>query len=123
VDRESVEEFVGDDKGSFVGFYSLLEGVLRVQASILPEGTKRMFSVQIMGRFAYLLMLRCPIEVSVIGASPQSSCFCASLKDGLASTKYTASILEAMGLKFRIVYITYQLPFRKICKHLLEAYT
>ena len=79
----------------------------------LPEGTKRMFSVHIMGKSAYLLILRCPIGVSVIGASPQSSCFCASLKDGLASTKYTASILEAIGLKFLIVYGIDQLMHHK----------
>lgn len=53
-----------------------------------------MFSVHIIGILACLLMLWCPMDVSVIGASPQRSFFCVSLSAGLASTKYTASIAE-----------------------------
>lgn len=89
---------------------------------ILPDGTKRMFSVHIIGIPAYLLMLRCPIDVSSIGASPHNSFFCASLNDGLASTKYTASMLFAMGWKFFNVYIIYQQGFPSIDSR-LEAYS
>lgn len=63
----------------------------------LPDGTKRMFSVHIIGILAYLLIHRWPIDVSSIGALPHNSFLCASLSEGLASTRYTASILDAMG--------------------------
>lgn len=88
---------------SGAGFYSANDlGLLGEIASLL-EGTKRMFSVHIIGRLAYLLVHLWPIGVSVMGLSPQSNFLCASRSDGLASTKYTASILSAIGLKFRIV--------------------
>lgn len=69
----------------------------------LPDGTKRMFSVHMIGILAYLLILRYPMDVSVKGVSPHRSFLWASLSAGLASTKYTASMLDAIGLKFRIV--------------------
>lgn len=57
VDGEGVEEFVGYDERSFVGFWYGLEDVANVVPEGLPEGTKRIFSVHVMGRAAYLLVL------------------------------------------------------------------
>lgn len=58
VDWEGIEEFVGYYEGSFLMVYLKSQ---RAREScvedILPEGTKRIFSVQIIGKLAYLLIL------------------------------------------------------------------
>lgn len=75
---------------------------------MLPFGMSRMSSHHITGKFEYLLRLRKPMSISSIGASSQRSCFCCLRRERLASTRYMVSMLEARGLKFRIVcYIQY----------------
>jgi len=56
-----------------------------------------MSSHHVIGMFEYLVVLRKPISISDRGVSPQSKCFCLSLSAGLASTRYTDSMLEANG--------------------------
>ena len=88
MDGKSVKEFVGEDERSLrrICFKStnccssMLDGVR-------PLGTRRMSSHQVIGSFAYLLVLRYPISVFSSAASPHNSRPCASLRAGLASTR------------------------------------
>jgi len=58
VDWEGVEKFVGYYEGYLVLVWRGVRGhVRKVLGSNSPEGTKRIFSVQIIGKFAYLLIL------------------------------------------------------------------
>lgn len=70
---------------------------------MLPFGMSRISSHHMTGRFEYLLRPRKPMSISSIGVSSQRSCFCCLRREGLASTRYMVSMLEARGLKFRIV--------------------
>lgn len=54
---------------------------------MVPLGTKRISSHQVIGILEYLHVLRKPTSISENGASPQSKCFCFSLNAGLASTR------------------------------------
>ena len=53
----------------------------------LPFGTNLISSHHVTGTSAYLLRLWKPVSISFMGALPQRSCFCFSLRAGLASTK------------------------------------
>jgi hypothetical protein len=57
VDREGVEEFVGYYEGGFVFAYLCLVETSKMKKRNLPDGTKCIFSVQMIGIFAYLLVL------------------------------------------------------------------
>lgn len=78
MDWESVEEFVGEDKGRFgeVCEVYMLTGLRNLQeGEVLPLGTKRMSSHHVIGSREYLLVLRNPISISSSEASSQSNCF------------------------------------------------
>lgn len=61
-----------------------LNGLIRQN---LLFGTNRMSSHHVTGTFEYLLVLRKPTSISSRGPFPQSNCFWASRKAGLASTR------------------------------------
>ena len=70
--------------GSILVSRVLLENARRLA---LPFGTNLISSHHVIGTPAYLLQLRKPVSISFMGALPQRSCFCFSLRVGLASTK------------------------------------
>lgn len=76
----------------------------RRRSCAVPLGMNLMSSHHMTGMSEYLLLLRNPVDVSSIGASPQRSRCWASRRPGPASTRYTASMAATMGLKLCIVY-------------------
>lgn len=109
VDWKRIEEFVGDYERGLVCFYgfrvSVYELSLREVMGCVPFGRNLMSSTHTTFAPGSRLLTHClPLGWSCRGKSPQSSCFCISLRVGLASIRYKFSIALAIGLKFAMVY-------------------